>query len=92
MVRQFNLAGAGQTRGFMVADFAYGIASVEAGRKQFMSVGNLESARDSTDANKMKLILVEYMELGRAKRDRINGKPLSENAAKSGFFSGNLGI
>lgn len=27
-----------------------------------------------------------------AKRDRINGKPLSENAAKSGFFSGNLGI
>lgn len=48
MVRQFNLAGAGQTRGFMVADFAYGIASVEAGRKQFMSVGNLESARDFT--------------------------------------------
>ena len=31
----------------------------------------LEGARDSTDANKMKLILVEYMELGRAKRDRI---------------------
>ena len=27
-----------------------------------------------------------------SKCDRINGKPLSENAAKSGFFSGNLGI
>lgn len=48
MIRQFNLAGAGQTRGFMVADFAYGVASVEAGRKQYMSVGNLESARDFT--------------------------------------------
>lgn len=48
LVRQFNLAGAGQSRGFMVSDFAYGIASVEAGKQEYLSVGNLESARDFT--------------------------------------------
>lgn len=47
-VRQFNLAGAGQPQGFMVADFAFGIAAVEAGRQEYVSVGNLESARDFT--------------------------------------------
>ena len=47
-VRQFNLAGAGQARGFMIPDFASGIAEIEAGRREYLSVGNLESARDFT--------------------------------------------
>ena len=32
----------------MISDFASGIADVEAGKKEFLSVGNLESARDFT--------------------------------------------
>lgn len=54
----------------------------------------LESARDSTDANKMKLILVEYMELGRARRETIkrasricvyNAYDIKEPLKKMGF-------
>lgn len=48
MVRQFNLGGAGQMRGFMISDFASGIAEIEAGKKEYLSVGNLDSARDFT--------------------------------------------
>lgn len=48
MIRLFNLGGAGQTKGYMISDFASGIAEVEAGKKDVMSVGNLESARDFT--------------------------------------------
>lgn len=48
MVRQFNLGGAGQAKGFMIPDFASGIAEIEAGEKEYMSVGNLTSARDFT--------------------------------------------
>lgn len=48
MTRQFNLGGAGQAKGFMLSDFASGIVDVEKGRKQFLSVGNLASARDFT--------------------------------------------
>ncbi|MBR6046445.1 MAG: GDP-mannose 4,6-dehydratase [Ruminococcus sp.] len=47
-VRLFNLSGAGQGRGFMIPDFASGIAEIEAGRRDFLPVGNLESARDFT--------------------------------------------
>lgn len=46
MIRQFNLGGAGQAKGFMISDFASGIAEIEAGYKDYLSVGNLESARD----------------------------------------------
>lgn len=48
MVRQFNLGGAGQAKGFMIPDFASGIAEIEAGKREYLSVGNLESARDFT--------------------------------------------
>ena len=48
MVRQFNLGGAGQSKGFMIPDFASGIAEIESGKKESLSVGNLESARDFT--------------------------------------------
>lgn len=48
MVRLFNLGGAGQMKGYMIADFASGVADVEAGRSEYMSVGNLSSARDFT--------------------------------------------
>lgn len=48
MIRQFNLGGAGQMKGFMIPDFASGIAEIEAGKREYLSVGNLESARDYT--------------------------------------------
>ena len=35
-------------KGYLIADFASGIADVEAGRSEYMSVGNLSSARDFT--------------------------------------------
>ena len=48
MIRMFNLGGAGQAKGYMISDFASGVAEVEAGLRDFLSVGNLESARDFT--------------------------------------------
>lgn len=48
MIRQFNLGGAGQAKGFMISDFASGIAEIEAGKRDSLLVGNLESARDFT--------------------------------------------
>ena len=48
MVRQFNLGGAGQAKGFMISDFASGIVEIERGQREYLSVGNLESARDFT--------------------------------------------
>lgn len=48
MVRCFNLGGPLQTKGYMISDFASGIAEIEAGEKDFLSVGNLQSARDFT--------------------------------------------
>lgn len=48
MIRLFNLGGPGQTKGYMISDFSSGIAEVEAGKREYMSVGNLESARDFT--------------------------------------------
>ncbi len=48
MIRLFNLGGPGQAKGYMISDFASGIAEVEAGIRGYMSVGNLESARDFT--------------------------------------------
>ena len=48
MVRCFNIAGPGQKKGFMISDFASGIAEIEAGQKEALYVGNLESGRDFT--------------------------------------------
>ena len=65
-VRQFNLAGAGQARGFMISDFASGIAEIEAGRREYLSVGNLESARDFTHVKDACRALRLIAEKGRA--------------------------
>ena len=48
MTRQFNLGGAGQAKGFLISDFASGIAEIEAGKRDYLLVGNLDSARDFT--------------------------------------------
>lgn len=48
MIRLFNLGGPGQAKGYIISDFSSGIAEVEAGKKEYMSVGNLDSARDFT--------------------------------------------
>ena len=48
MIRMFNLGGVGQMKGYMIADFASGIAEVEAGKKECLMIGNLDSARDFT--------------------------------------------
>lgn len=48
LIRQFNLGGFGQAKGFMISDFASGIVEIERGHKEYLSVGNLESARDFT--------------------------------------------
>ena len=48
MTRSFNHAGAGQKRGFMIPDFASGIARLERGQSEYLSVGNLASKRDFT--------------------------------------------
>ena len=48
MTRSFNHAGAGQKPGFLIPDFAGGIARVESGKAEFLSVGNLTAKRDFT--------------------------------------------
>ena len=48
MIRVFNLGGAGQMKGFIIADFASGVVDVEAGRSDHVLVGNPISARDFT--------------------------------------------
>ena len=48
MTRSFNHAGPGQARGFLISDFASGIAAVERGEADCLRVGNLEARRDFT--------------------------------------------
>ena len=48
IIRLFNLGGPGQAKGYMISDFASGVAEVESGKREFMNVGNLNSARDFT--------------------------------------------
>lgn len=50
MVRSFNHGAAHQIRGFMMTDFASGIAEIEAGKRAVLKVGNLDSSRDFTHA------------------------------------------
>ena len=46
MARLFNLSGGGQAKGFLIPDLASGIAEIENGKRNYLSVGYLESARD----------------------------------------------
>ncbi len=46
--RSFNHGGAGQRPGFMIPDFASGIARIEKGLADKLLVGNLEARRDFT--------------------------------------------
>ena len=48
MTRSFNHAGAGQGKGFLIPDFAFGIVAVERGEQLCLSVGNLTAKRDFT--------------------------------------------
>lgn len=48
-VRPFNHIGERQSLGFVVADWANGIAQIEKGTQSTLSVGNLESIRDFSD-------------------------------------------
>lgn len=66
MTRQFNLGGAGQAKGFMIPDFASGIAEIEAGKREFLSVGNLNSARDFTHVRDACRAIRLIVEKGRA--------------------------
>ena len=48
MTRSFNHVGAGQREGFMISDFAAGIARIEKGEARLLRVGNLSAKRDFT--------------------------------------------
>lgn len=48
VTRSFNHGGAGQAKGFLIPDFASGIAAVERGEAASLRVGNLEARRDFT--------------------------------------------
>lgn len=48
MTRSFNHVGVGQSKGFLVPDFASGIVDVERGKASCLRVGNLSSRRDFT--------------------------------------------
>ena len=48
MTRSFNHGGAGQGKGFLIPDFASGIAAVERGEAACLRVGNLSARRDFT--------------------------------------------
>lgn len=48
MTRSFNHGGAGQREGFLIPDFAAGVARVEKGLINSLRVGNLASRRDFT--------------------------------------------
>ena len=62
MIRLFNLGGPGQAKGYLISDFSSGIVEVETGKKEYISVGNLTSARDFThvkDACKAIRLIIE---------------------------------
>ncbi len=62
MVRQFNLGGPGQMKGFLISDFASGIAEIEFNKTHYLCVGNLDSERDFThvkDASRALRLIAE---------------------------------
>ncbi len=67
MIRMFNLGGPGQAKGYIISDFSSGVAEVESGKKKYMSVGNLSSARDFThvkDACRAIRLIIEKGQAG----------------------------
>lgn len=66
MTRQFNIGGAGQMKGYLVSDFASGIADIEAGKREYLTVGNLDSARDFTHVKDACRAIRLIVEKGRA--------------------------
>lgn len=66
MTRSFNHCGAGQKEGFIIPDFASGIARVEKGIIHAMRVGNLESRRDFTHVRDVVHAYRLIMEKGRS--------------------------
>lgn len=66
MTRSFNHAGVGQKRGFIIPDFAFGIAQVECGKAEFLPVGNLSAKRDFTHVKDVVRAYRLLAELGRA--------------------------
>jgi len=65
MTRSFNHAGAGQKLGFLIPDFASGIARVEAGKAEALLVGNLSAKRDFTHVKDIVRAYRLIAELGR---------------------------
>jgi len=65
MTRSFNHAGAGQKLGFLIPDFASGIARVEAGKAEVLLVGNLSAKRDFTHVKDIVRAYRLIAELGR---------------------------
>ena len=49
LTRSFNHSGPGQKPGYLITDLCQGIVKVERGEAEYLSVGNLEAARDFTD-------------------------------------------
>jgi len=67
MVRPFNHIGPGQSKGFVVADFASRIAELEQGKAEpVLQVGNLHSFRDFTDVEDVVAAYVLLMQHGKA--------------------------
>ncbi len=52
-VRPFNHAGPRQSSAFVIAAFAKGIAEIEKGKRNVLSVGNTKSKRDFSDVRDM---------------------------------------
>lgn len=66
MTRSFNHGGAGQREGFLIPDFAAGVARVEKGLAKCLKVGNLASRRDFTHARDVVRAYRLISEKGRA--------------------------
>lgn len=64
LTRTFSSGGAGQRRGVVLSDFAYGMAMVEAGLADHMTVGNLDSERDFTHVKDIAVAYRLLMEKG----------------------------
>ena len=65
MVRAFNHIGAGQSKNFVVADFASKIVKIEKGAIPVLKVGNLDTLRDFTDVRDIVRGYVMLLENGK---------------------------
>jgi len=65
LTRSFPHTGPGQAKGFVVPDFAYQIAAIEAGKQEpLMKVGNLDASRDLSDVRDVVRAYVLLLEKG----------------------------